>query len=86
MDTANHSTPGAGSNGSRASNEKLAPDLERGPTGMPRIPINLYDHKIAIAIRWTILLICSCFLPVGMYFILKYAAHAKGSVGKVSIP
>lgn len=74
------------SEGSLDSMTKLAAEeAGRPPTDIPRIPINLYEHKVAIARHWTVLMVCSCFLPVALYFILKYVAHAKASLGNATL-
>jgi hypothetical protein len=83
MNGVQNTTQSAESEDSLDAMTKLAvEEAGRAPTDIPRIPINLYEHKFAIARHWTILLFGSCFLPVALYFILKYAAHAKGSIGK----
>jgi hypothetical protein len=76
----------AESEGSSDTITKLAAEEDgRAATDIPGIPINLYDHKLAIVRHWAVLLMGGCFLPVALYFILKYAAHAKASLGNTSL-
>ncbi|TGZ82517.1 hypothetical protein EX30DRAFT_363057 [Ascodesmis nigricans] len=39
----------------------------------PQLPYSLHERKWSILIVWTILVLDSCVLPVGLFFILKYA-------------
>jgi hypothetical protein len=42
------------------------------PVDLPAIPYSLRSRKISIAIVWTIILLDSVVLPLGLFFILKY--------------
>ena len=40
--------------------------------GLPRIPLNLREHRVAIAIQWSIIVFTSSMLPIIGYFSLHY--------------
>ena len=58
------------------------PSNEAG-NGVPRISLNLRDHKLPIAINWVILFISSGVLPILLYFVLRYVAHLKLGIGRL---
>jgi hypothetical protein len=51
--------------------------------GLPKLDLNLWDHKTSIAINWTILFITSGVMPIVLYFALRYAAHLELGTGTV---
>jgi hypothetical protein len=48
---------------------------------LPKIDLNLWNHKTAIAIHWTILFVSSGVLPIVLYFALRYGAHLALGTG-----
>jgi hypothetical protein len=48
---------------------------------IPRIPLNLRQHKRGIAVTWAVLFMSSCAMPILLYFILKYVASLKANAG-----
>ncbi|KAK5719766.1 hypothetical protein LTR17_015137 [Elasticomyces elasticus] len=44
---------------------------------LPRIELNLRDHKLSIALTWTVLFFSSGALPVILYFALHYGTDMK---------
>ncbi|KAF2095839.1 hypothetical protein NA57DRAFT_78616 [Rhizodiscina lignyota] len=42
---------------------------------IPRIPLDLRKHKLAIAIPWTIIVTTGCFIPVAVYFGVHYGTN-----------
>lgn len=43
--------------------------------GLPRLPINLRDHKIPIGITWGAIILSSGILPIVGYFALRYGTN-----------
>jgi hypothetical protein len=48
---------------------------------IPRIPLDLREHKVSIGVTWSILLLSSGILPVILYFVLRYGANLKLQIG-----
>lgn len=52
---------------------KLSPSAAPAAQGsLPRLPYSLRTRKLAIAIAWTLVLLDACFLPLSLFFALKY--------------
>lgn len=51
-------------------------DLDKldGP-GPPSLKYSLRDRKVAIAITWTVILIDSCIMPVGLFYSLWFGSN-----------
>lgn len=45
--------------------------------GLPRIPLDLTQHKLSIALNWIPIVLTSCLLPIGGYFALRYGTDLK---------
>jgi hypothetical protein len=54
----------------------------RGSQGLPKLPYTLRTRKRSIAIHWSALCIVTSILPITLYFIVKFAAHAEIDIGK----
>jgi hypothetical protein len=67
----------------RMSSPQTSIDLQ-GSQGLPELPYTLRTRKLSIAIHWSALCIVTSLLPITLYFIVKYAAHAEIDVGKNS--
>jgi hypothetical protein len=48
---------------------------------IPRIDLNLREHKLAIGIQWSILVTSSCIVPIVLYFALRYGADLEAKIG-----
>jgi hypothetical protein len=46
-----------------------------GRSLLPPIPYSLRTRKLAIAIVWTVIILDSVVLPIGLFFVLKYGAN-----------
>lgn len=49
---------------------------------LPELPYSLRTRKRAIAISWSLLLLDACFLPVGLFYILKFGAKLDDTRSK----
>jgi hypothetical protein len=45
--------------------------------GLPRLPLDLTQHKVSIAIPWTIIVLSSGVLPIVGFFALRYGADVE---------
>ena len=45
--------------------------------GLPRLPLNLRDHKLPIAIQWSLIVLSSGVLPIVGYFALHYGTNLQ---------
>ena len=52
-------------------------DKSTNAAGLPRLPLNLRDHKIPIAINWGVILLCSGILPIVGFFALRYGTNLE---------
>jgi hypothetical protein len=63
------------------SSPQISIDL-RGSQALPKLPYTLRTRKRSIAIHWAALCIVTSILPIALYFVVKFAAHAEIDVGK----
>lgn len=49
--------------------------------GPPPLPLNLHEHKRAIAINWGFILLTSCIAPLVLFPSLHWGAHLELKIG-----
>ena len=52
-------------------------DKSTNAAGLPRLPVNLRDHKLPIGITWSVICLSSGILPIVGYFALRYGTDVK---------
>lgn len=52
-------------------------DKSTNAVGLPRLPLNLRDHKIPIGITWGVIVLSSGILPIVGYFALEYGTDLE---------
>jgi hypothetical protein len=55
-------------------------DKSTNAAGLPRLPINLRDHKVPIGITWGVILLANGILPIVGYFALRYGTNLELNV------
>ena len=55
-------------------------DKSTNAAGLPRLPLNLRDHKLPIALNWGVIMLSSGILPIVGYFALKYGTTLPLSI------
>jgi hypothetical protein len=62
--------------------ELLSQATSQAREPLPELPYSLRTRKRAIAISWSLLLLDACFLPVGLFYILKFGAKLDDTRSK----
>ena len=52
-------------------------DKSTNAVGLPRLPVNLRDHKVTIGITWGVICVSSGILPIVGYFALQYGTDLE---------
>ena len=52
-------------------------DKSTNAVGLPRLPVNLRDHKLPIGITWGVIVLSSGILPIVGYFALRYGTDLE---------
>lgn len=52
-------------------------DKSTNAAGLPRLPVNLRDHKLPIGITWGVICLSSGILPIVGYFALRYGTDVE---------
>ena len=48
--------------------------------GLPRLPVNLRDHKLPVGIQWSVIVLTSGILPIVGFFAMRYASDLEISI------
>lgn len=74
MSTEDQSLPQPEQHGQRTN---MSIDKSMNAAGLPRLPVNLRDHRVPIGITWGVICLSSGILPIVGYFALRYATDVE---------